>query len=46
MQKFGKDIDPSKKKMTEEEKEIQKQEVEQKKDKFRAFLKSMGMAKE
>ena len=47
MQKLGKD-DPSKNKtkLTEEEKEQQQQEVERKKDKFRAFLKSMGMAKE
>eukprot|EP00347_Sterkiella_histriomuscorum_P002356 403368470 len=45
LMKNGKESN-EKAKMTEEEKEQVKQEIENKKDKFRSFLKVMGMSKE
>ena len=43
MMKHGKEVKP---KMTEAEKEEKAKEVEAKKEKFRSFLKVMGMSKD
>lgn len=47
MMKYGKEDDSKNKKMmTDEEKEAMQAEIERKKEKFRSFLKVMGMSKE
>jgi len=45
MTKNGKE-DQTNKKISEEEKEQMQQEIENKKDKFRSFLKVMGVSKD